>query len=65
MYTSRMKQAADLTGRIVLVGLFAAMATQQTVALVALFGHPGELDFLDVATRVASIAYVALVGCSR
>jgi protein-S-isoprenylcysteine O-methyltransferase Ste14 len=61
MYTPRMKQAADLAGRIVLVGLFAAMATQQTVALIALFGHAGEVDFLDVATRVASIAYVALV----
>jgi protein-S-isoprenylcysteine O-methyltransferase Ste14 len=53
-----MSQAADLVGRIALVTLFAAMATQQTVAL---FGHPGETDVLDIATRVASIAFIALV----
>jgi protein-S-isoprenylcysteine O-methyltransferase Ste14 len=53
-----MSQTADLIGRIALVTLFAAMATQQTVAL---FGHPGEADVLDIATRVASIAYIALV----
>jgi protein-S-isoprenylcysteine O-methyltransferase Ste14 len=58
MYTPRMSQAADLVGRIALVTLFAAMATQQTVAL---FGHPGESDVLDIATRVASIAFIALV----
>jgi protein-S-isoprenylcysteine O-methyltransferase Ste14 len=61
MSTSRMSQTADFIGRIALVGLFAAMATQQTVALVAFVGHPGDVDFLDVATRVASIAYVALL----
>ena len=56
MCTSRISQTADLIGRITLVGLFAAMATQQTVALVALLGHPGEVDLLDIASRVASIA---------
>ena len=58
MHTPRMSQTADLIGRIALVTLFAAMATQQTVAL---FRHPGEADVLDIATRVASIAYIALV----
>jgi protein-S-isoprenylcysteine O-methyltransferase Ste14 len=61
MYTPRLSQTADLIGRMALVGLFSVLATQQTVALVALFGHPGEADVLDIAARVASIAYVALV----
>jgi protein-S-isoprenylcysteine O-methyltransferase Ste14 len=61
MYSSRIPKAGDFIGRLALVGSFGAMATYQTVALVALFGDSSELDFLDLAIRLASIVYVVLI----
>lgn len=61
MDTSRANKVGDFVGRIALVGIFAAMATNQTLAVIAGFGDSGEPRFLDLATRVASIAYIVLV----
>jgi protein-S-isoprenylcysteine O-methyltransferase Ste14 len=52
---------ADFAGRIALVVFFGALATSQTVAVVALFGQAGETRLLDLAIPVASIAYVMLL----
>jgi len=61
MRTLRTDQAADFTGRLVLAGLFAGLATYQTMSLIAHLKDSSELNLLDLATRLASIAYVALV----
>jgi protein-S-isoprenylcysteine O-methyltransferase Ste14 len=61
MDTSRVNKVGDFVGRIVLVAIFAAVAISQTLAVIALFGDSGEPRFLDLATRLASIAYVVLV----
>lgn len=61
MDTSRVSIVGDFVGRIALVAIFAAMATNQTLAVIARFGDSGEPRFLDLATRVASIAYIVLV----
>jgi protein-S-isoprenylcysteine O-methyltransferase Ste14 len=61
MDTSRAGQVADLVGRIALVTFFAAMATLQISAVIALFADSSAPSFLDVASRLASIAYVVLV----
>jgi protein-S-isoprenylcysteine O-methyltransferase Ste14 len=61
MQIHRMTELGDFFGRFALVVIFAAMATHQVVSLIALFGESGEPDFLDLAIRLASIAYVVLV----
>lgn len=61
MQTYRMNALGDFAGRLALVVIFAAMATYQVMALVARIGDSSELDFLDLAIRIASIAYVVLV----
>ena len=61
MDASRVNSVGDFAGRIALVGIFAAMATSQTLAVIALFGDSGEPRFLDLATRLAGIAYIVLV----
>ena len=61
MQIFRMNALGDFAGRFALVVIFAAMATHQVMALIALISSPGELDFLDLAIRMASIAYVVLV----
>ncbi len=57
----RVSKVGDFVGRIALVGIFAALATNRTLAVIALFGGSGEPRFLDLAIRLASIAYVVLV----
>lgn len=54
-------RVADLAGRIALVVMFAAVATNQTLGVIGLFEDYGEPGFLDLATRLASIAYVVLI----
>jgi protein-S-isoprenylcysteine O-methyltransferase Ste14 len=61
MHDPPINKAADFAGRVALVGLFAALAAYQTAGLIAHLQAPGALDLLDIATRLASIAYVALV----
>jgi protein-S-isoprenylcysteine O-methyltransferase Ste14 len=61
MDTSRVSKVADFAGRFALVVFFAAMATNQTLALIALFRDSGEASILDLAIRMASIAYVVLL----
>jgi protein-S-isoprenylcysteine O-methyltransferase Ste14 len=61
MQIYRMKELGDFAGRFSLVVIFAAMATYQVMALIALIRDSGELDFLDLAIRIATIAYVVLV----
>jgi protein-S-isoprenylcysteine O-methyltransferase Ste14 len=51
---------SDVVGRLALVALFAALATYQVAALIGLFRDPSELDVLDLAIRLASVAYVVL-----
>jgi protein-S-isoprenylcysteine O-methyltransferase Ste14 len=55
-------RVGDLVGRIALVTIFATAAINQTLGVVALFADYGEPRFLDLATRLASIAYVVLVA---
>jgi protein-S-isoprenylcysteine O-methyltransferase Ste14 len=54
-------RAGDLFGRISLVAIFATAAISQTLGVIALFADYGEPRFLDLATRLASIAYVVLL----
>jgi protein-S-isoprenylcysteine O-methyltransferase Ste14 len=54
-------RVGDLAGRIALVTIFATAAINQTLGVIALFADYGEPGFLDLATRLASIAYVVLV----
>src|ERR1700686_1658938 len=54
-------RVGDLAGRIALVTIFATAAINQTLGVIALFADYGEPRFLDLATRLASIAYVVLV----
>jgi protein-S-isoprenylcysteine O-methyltransferase Ste14 len=61
MDTSRVNKIGDFVGRTALVVIFAAIATNQTLAVIALYGDSGEPGFLDLATRLASIAYIVLV----
>lgn len=61
MDASRVNKVGDFVGRTALVGIFAALAANQTLAVIALFGNSGEQGFLDLATRLASIAYIVLV----
>jgi protein-S-isoprenylcysteine O-methyltransferase Ste14 len=61
MDTARVSKVGDLVGQIALVATFAAMAINQTLAVIALFGDAGAPRFLDLATRLASIAFVVLV----
>lgn len=61
MHISRMDKAGDFAGRVALVVMFAALATYQTAGLIAHLQGSSELDVLDLATRLASIAYVALI----
>jgi protein-S-isoprenylcysteine O-methyltransferase Ste14 len=60
MDTSRVNKVGDFVGRIALVAIFATTAANQTRAVIALFGDSGEPHFLDLATRLAGIAYVVL-----
>lgn len=60
MDTSRVNRVGDFIGRTGLVVFFAAMAANQTRAVIVLLGS-GEPRFLDLATRLSSIAYVVLV----
>jgi protein-S-isoprenylcysteine O-methyltransferase Ste14 len=62
MDTSRVDEVGDFAGRIALVAMFTTTAVSQTLAVIALIGESGELHFLDLATRLASIAYVVLVA---
>jgi len=55
-------RVSDLVGRIALAAMFATAAINQTLGVVALFADYGEPRFLDLATRLASIAYVVLVA---
>jgi len=55
-------RVSDLVGRIALAAIFATAAINQTLGVVALFADYGEPRFLDLATRLASIAYVVLVA---
>jgi protein-S-isoprenylcysteine O-methyltransferase Ste14 len=61
MDASRVNKVGDFVGRTALVGIFAALAANQTLAVIALFRNSGEQGFLDLATRLASIAYIVLV----
>jgi protein-S-isoprenylcysteine O-methyltransferase Ste14 len=60
MDTSRVIKVGEFVGRIALVGIFAAWATIQMLGVIALFGDSGEPRFLDLATRLAGIAYIVL-----
>jgi protein-S-isoprenylcysteine O-methyltransferase Ste14 len=55
-------RVSDLVGRIALAAIFATAAINQTLGAIALFADYGEPRFLDLATRLASIAYVVLVA---
>jgi protein-S-isoprenylcysteine O-methyltransferase Ste14 len=55
-------RVSDLVGRIALAAIFATAAINQTLGVIALFADYGEPRFLDLATRLASIAYVVLVA---
>jgi protein-S-isoprenylcysteine O-methyltransferase Ste14 len=61
MQVFRTNELGDFAGRFALVVIFAAMATYQVMALFALIRDSGELDFLDLAIRIANIAFVMLV----
>ncbi|MEA3027526.1 MAG: hypothetical protein QOF91_2811 [Alphaproteobacteria bacterium] len=61
MQVFRTNELGDFAGRFALVVIFAAMATYQVMALFALIRASGELDFLDLAIRIANIAFVMLV----
>jgi protein-S-isoprenylcysteine O-methyltransferase Ste14 len=54
-------RVGDLAGRIALVVMFATAAINQTLGVIGLFEDYGEPRFLDLATRLASIAYVVLL----
>jgi protein-S-isoprenylcysteine O-methyltransferase Ste14 len=57
----RINKIADFSGRIALVGIFGSLATNQTLAAIAIFGKAEELRLLDLMIAVASIAYIVLV----
>jgi protein-S-isoprenylcysteine O-methyltransferase Ste14 len=61
MDNPQVSQVADFIGRAAVAGLFTYMATNQTLAAIALFQEAGEPRFLDLATRLASIAFIVLV----
>jgi protein-S-isoprenylcysteine O-methyltransferase Ste14 len=54
-------RVGDLAGRIALVVMFATAAINQTLGVIGLFEDYGEPRLLDLATRLASIAYVVLL----
>ena len=54
-------RVGDLVGRIALVAIFATLAANQTLNIIAQFGDSGEPRFLELAIRLVNIAYVALV----
>jgi protein-S-isoprenylcysteine O-methyltransferase Ste14 len=59
---AEVNRVSDLVGRIALAAIFATAAINQTLGVIALFADYGEPRFLDLATRLASIAYVVLVA---
>jgi len=60
---TRVTLLGDFAGRATLVAVFSYLAISQTLGVIALFGDPGVPRFLDLATRLANIAYLVLVVC--
>jgi protein-S-isoprenylcysteine O-methyltransferase Ste14 len=60
---TRVKLLGDFAGRAALVALFVYLATTQMMGVVASFHDPGAPQFLDLATRLVSIAFLVLVVC--
>jgi protein-S-isoprenylcysteine O-methyltransferase Ste14 len=57
----RVDKISDVVGRIVLVCVFGALATNQTFGAVALFENASETPVLDIAIALASTGFTALV----
>jgi len=57
----RIEKASDFVGRIMLVCIFGASATNQTYGAIARFGNANEMPVLDLAIAFASIVFTALV----
>src|SRR5580700_8745944 len=57
----RIDKICDFVGRFALVGLFGALATNQTLGAIALFQSASETRFLDLAIAFASIFFTAVV----
>ncbi len=61
MDNPHVSQVGEFVGRAALAGIFTYVATNQTLAAIAFFQEAGEPRFLDLATRLASIAFIVLV----
>lgn len=61
MDTSRLTTTGDFLGRAALIVFFGVLATGQTLGLAALVKNSDELPFLEIATRLASLAFLVLV----
>jgi protein-S-isoprenylcysteine O-methyltransferase Ste14 len=61
MDSARANYIADFTGRATLVAFFAFLATNQTLAIIALLKDPAGPRFLDLAAHLASLAFVTLI----
>ena len=57
----RIDEIYDFVGRIALVSLFGALATNQTLGAIALFESASETRLLDLAIAFASIFFTAVV----
>jgi protein-S-isoprenylcysteine O-methyltransferase Ste14 len=57
----RIEKVFDFVGRIVLVCIFGASATNQTYVAIARFGEANEMPVLDFAIAFAGIVFTALV----
>ena len=51
----------DFLGRIVLIGIFGALATNQTLGAISFFEKASETRFLDLAIILAGILYIGVV----
>ena len=57
---SSRQRTADFAGRAALVALFGMLATIKIFGIITVLGKP-QVDFLELATHVANLAFVVLV----
>jgi protein-S-isoprenylcysteine O-methyltransferase Ste14 len=61
MIAPRVGEISDLLGRMVLVSIFGALATNQTLGAIALFESGSEPRLLDLAIAFSGILFTAVV----
>jgi protein-S-isoprenylcysteine O-methyltransferase Ste14 len=57
----RVDKISDFVGRIVLICIFGALATNQTLGAIALFENASEMPVLDLSIAFASVSFTAVV----